>query len=71
MYPGEMTFTRMFFVAHSTAREDAMWRTAAFEALYGACGWGLCRIASALALERRMKNQHVDDGTTHRTDEND
>lgn len=36
MYPGETTLTRMFLVAHSTARDEAMWRTAALEASVGA-----------------------------------
>ncbi len=35
MYPGEMQLTRMPACAHSTAREAARWRTAAFALLYG------------------------------------
>lgn len=33
-----MLLTRMFRLAHSTARDDAMCFTAAFDALYGLCG---------------------------------
>jgi len=34
-YPGEMQLTRMFLVAHSTASDEAICRTAAFELLQG------------------------------------
>lgn len=40
MYPGEMQFTRIPAPAHSTAKLAAKCRTAAFAALYGACGCG-------------------------------
>lgn len=39
-YPGLMQFTRILCLAHSTAKDDARWRTAALDALYGAWGCG-------------------------------
>lgn len=67
----------MFFCAHSTASDEAMWRTAAFEALYGDCGCGMSVRSKErvnIRSPRRTRSetqQRTDAGARHGTDEDD
>ena len=47
--------TRTFFLAHSTASDDAMCFTAALDALYGVCGWGTLTMLPDMEPMRTME----------------